>query len=402
MMESPIRPASVDTSVELARPSSFTTRVPRLGVQTRMRARSVNSGSGASTPVPALSPTLAGSPNLPGTDTFLVNANQPSPLGWSPTRPNHHDEDEDDETDRSDGIPGLDENGSTESESPPPTPAHVPRGQSSFKVSSSWLQAKLPRQPMANRADFMPPSLKESTRHNLRRGRSFTSLLVQPTTPSPAAQDRPDPIAEQFEPKSPVVPVHSDIESGAEQPLAYGSSVSCPVNNGSAAARKTLRDFVPQVALLVALFVGSFVFIAALISTLPNLFIPHAVSDLPALTSALSTYRASSAVAELHLFSVLTILFLWKQCFSIPGSVLTNILFGALYGTAAGTWWACLWTALGSTGAYGIALVISPLVSLGQCVVLSALAKCLPGRSNITSLPRWTSRVVHSNCRILT
>lgn len=31
--------------------------------------------------------------------------------------------------------------------------------------------------------------------------------------------------------------------------------------------------------------------------------------------------------------------------------------------TTAGCWWACLWTASGSTGAYGIARVISPLVS---------------------------------------
>jgi hypothetical protein len=120
---------------------------------------------------------------------------------------------------------------------------------------------------------------------------------------------------------------------------------------------------VPQLVILVALFFSSFAVIFLFIRTLPGLFLPHSIADLPALTATLSTYRSSSFVAELHLFGVLTLLFLWKQCFSIPGSVLTNILFGALYGTTMGTLWACLWTATGSTGAYLIALVIAPLVS---------------------------------------
>lgn len=209
-------------------------------------------------------------------------------------------------------------------------------------------------------------ALEGSTRHNLRRGRSFTSLLMQPTTPSPRVE-RPDPILEQRETHSPTL---SDIESGEERPLAYGPS-SYPPEAAAAPPPprpiKSIRDFVPQVLTLLALFVASFAVIAVLVATLPNLHIPHSVSDLPALTSSLSTYRASSYFAELHLFLVLTALFLWKQCFSIPGSVLTNILFGALYGTAAGTWWACIWTALGSTGAYGIALVISPLVR-SRCI----------------------------------
>lgn len=356
----PPRPASVDTSAELARPSSYTSRPARLGVQTRMRARSVNSGSAAPSPVtagqPYMSPTLAGSPVPPTIDNFdLVRQATGS-------APGHQRTSEDD------GVPSLeDEHGSTESETPPTTPVHSPRGQPTIRKTGDWVQdgtKAAPQQQAKRSQQIMPPSLKESTRHNLRRGRSFTSLLVQPTTPSPAFE-RPDPIAELHEPKSPSPPL--DIESGEAQPLAYGASTFPPAAAPvTAVARpvKSLRDFVPQVALLSALFVGSFAVIAVLISTLPNLFIPHAVSDLPALTSALSTYRASSSFAELHLFVVLTVLFLWKQCFSIPGSVLTNILFGALYGTAAGTWWACIWTALGSTGAYGIALVISPLVSV--------------------------------------
>lgn len=214
-------------------------------------------------------------------------------------------------------------------------------------------------------------SLEGLTRMSLRRGKSFTSLLVQPVTPSPAAVERrdpflsgaadraklsaiaPTPILAQFE-----NPAMGDGAAATLYPPATGLATG-----DSIATRKSLRDFVPQLGILLTLFLSSFVVIALTIATLPGLFLPHSVSDLPALTNTLTTYRASSFTAELHLFVVLTLLFLWKQCFSIPGSILTNILFGALYGTTLGTWWACLWTATGSTGAYLIAVVIAPLVS---------------------------------------
>jgi hypothetical protein len=249
----------------------------------------------------------------------------------------------------------MEENGSTESESPPATPAG-PRPLPTFRVSGDWQADEKARLPKENGRT----ALEGSTRHNRRRGRSFTSLLIQPVTPSPAVERRDPLLGHHLETHSPAV---SDIESGEDRSLAYGPSGYPPSSSSAATVtRKTLRDFIPQVVTLAFLFLSSFAAIAFLIATLPNLFIPHSVSDLPALTSNLSTYRASSSFAELHLFLVLTSLFLWKQCFSIPGSVLTNILFGALYGTASGTWWACIWTAVGSTGAYGIALVISPLV----------------------------------------
>ncbi|GAA5851690.1 hypothetical protein JCM9279_002546 [Rhodotorula babjevae] len=229
-------------------------------------------------------------------------------------------------------------------------------------------------------------SLEGVTRMSLRRGRSFTSLVspvAERKDPLAAAVVMPPPIFEQYEPPpTPQVPSSSSVSAydSAAAAVAAGDRASTslyppatggvPLVGGGGGASdllatsspKSLRDFVPQLVILLSLFVSSFSVIAFTISTLPGLFLPHSVADLPALTATLTTYRASSYTAELHLFAVLTLLFLWKQCFSIPGSVLTNILFGALYGTSLGTWWACLWTALGSTGAYAIALVIAPLV----------------------------------------
>ena len=242
------------------------------------------------------------------------------------------------------------------------------------------------------------------TRMGLRRGRSFTSLLNNgqggQASPSNAASPKLErSLRELYQPPNSTIPeTHDESDSKPPSPVlrpvepfsARGSISSTapllypptPMTDNSlgseaflaadAATTKSLRDFVPQLVILVALFVSSFAVIFAFISTLPGLFLPHSVADLPQLTATLSAYRASSFLAELHLFGVLTVLFLWKQCFSIPGSVLTNILFGALYGTTMGTWWACLWTATGSTGAYLIALVIAPLVSLPSRDLLTA------------------------------
>ncbi|BGP26172.1 proteophosphoglycan 5 [Rhodotorula toruloides] len=404
------------SSPSLSRPSALSIRPHHYDPShashstTRMRARSINSGKGVAVPVqlPHLSPTLVGSPVLPAMSSFLATRrDEAQSYGVSPLARQRQEYDDrrirfhPDVLDESSSGPntssaeGTEESGSTQSDTPPQTPRDEydevdgggprvwvdPPGATASNVGfyedelEAWrtggetddaAQARIARTDVHTRN--RSKSLEGMTRMSLRRGKSFTSLVppspvkerkdpfvaaVQPT------QAFPPPIFEQFEP--PATPGASpDAESG-EGATLY------PPATGSAApplapSPKSLRDFVPQLAILVSLFLSSFALIAFTISTLPGLFLPHSVSDLPALTATLTTYRSSSFVAELHLFTVLTLLFLWKQCFSIPGSVLTNILFGALYGTTIGTWWACLWTAAGSTGAYAIALVIAPLV----------------------------------------
>ncbi|KAM0753940.1 hypothetical protein T439DRAFT_378049 [Meredithblackwellia eburnea MCA 4105] len=261
--------------------------------------------------------------------------------------------------------------------------------------------------------------LEGSTRLQVRRGRSFTSLLIPPPSGSPLAMEKGDPFSSlsfaslgaapvladiverqtpsppstsssllslsadlSTQPTSPTIASSlSDLEAGeidrpptprpfavfpplapTSKPVVGASAASHGSLSSSTTSPKNLRSFAPQLGLLLVLFLSSLCLIFLLISTLPNLFIPHSLSDLPTLTSAMTTYRSSSPWAEAHLFIVLSGLFLWKQCFSVPGSILTNILFGALYGTGFGTFWACIWTAGGSTGAYFIARVIAPLV----------------------------------------
>ncbi|BGP49963.1 hypothetical protein JCM10450v2_005868 [Rhodotorula kratochvilovae] len=398
--------------------------------QTRMRARSIGKGV-PQLPLPHLSPTLPGSPVPPPGMASVFEAGQHARahgevgFGLSPLARQRAEQDrrafsgsdlsEVDEPPTS--TEGTEESGSTRSDSPPRTPrdsygaeGSAPeywveppsrRGSDTEREErEAWRTGGETEEEALARAKEVATrnrskSLEGMTRLSLRRGRSFTSLLGQPVTPSPGPERKdplaatvvpPPPIFEQYEP--PPTPIAtSDFEvAEARQatlyPPASGAALAAPPP-----VSKTLRDFVPQLIILSALFVSSFAVIAFTISTLPGLFLPHSVADLPALTKTLTTYRASSFGAELHLFTVLTLLFLWKQCFSIPGSVLTNILFGALYGTTLGTWWACLWTAAGSTGAYAIALVIAPLVEYYFAKPLDMTRRALklptPGAANV-------------------
>ncbi|GAA6017180.1 hypothetical protein JCM10207_002563 [Rhodosporidiobolus poonsookiae] len=420
------------TSPALVRPSALNTR-PQSFLGGRMRARSIGNGKGGPPqPLAHLSPTLPGSPAFVGGDSFAARGEKGgvySPLGRAREEDerrrrylNASDESAEGEAEtEGDDAPfssaeGTEESGSTRSDSPPP---RTPRddgdgGYPTFEVippsrrgsaaqwdlveeRENWRtggELDEDHHPQAKELNTRnrSKSLEGQTRMSLRRGRSFTSLLSGPQGPavSPMAEKKEaaaapvPPIFETYElPPTPSAPVHtlSDIESGEEYSPSTASYPPAagvlPAPTTAALAPRKLRDFVPQLTILLALFASSFAVVLVTISTLPGLFLPHSVSDLPSLTAAMTTYRASSFVAEVHLFAVLTLLFLWKQCFSIPGSVLTNILFGALYGTAMGTWWACLWTATGSTGAYLIAVIIAPLVEYYFATPLAATRRAL-------------------------
>ncbi|GAA5937613.1 TVP38/TMEM64 family protein [Sporobolomyces koalae] len=401
-------PSVSPNSSHVARPSAISIRPDLSGVQTRIRARSINSGKGVSVPIvlPTLEPTLAGSPVLPNFDTIIKQrvdevldaraGNGGASSALAKVRAAQGDiqssrSSAGGELDDSEPIQSGTETGSTRSDSPLQTPQDSDfesNGVPSFRVegpsrrgsSAEREERELWRSKGEVEEDLKTVegrnrsrSLEGMTRMGLRRGRSFTSLLNQPPKLSSPTLERNK---ELYQPPKPI-PETYEFESERPSPVtatigdSYQPSTSIlypPTMSDSSdvpalpAPTKSMRDFIPQLVILVSLFFSSFAVIFFFISTLPGLFLPHSVADLPALTKTLSTYRSSSFAAELHLFGVLTILFLWKQCFSIPGSVLTNILFGALYGTTAGTLWACLWTATGSTGAYLIALVIAPLV----------------------------------------
>lgn len=165
--------------------------------------------------------------------------------------------------------------------------------------------------------------------HKLRRGRSTTTIA------------------------SPILTATPEVE--IEEPDCTTSELE---------AASSFRQFLPHLTYISILFVVSLIIVTLAVASLPmaNLLLPRKLAQLPALTTSLSLYRAHSAFAEAHLFAVLSIVYVAQNAWSIPGAILTNILWGAMYGSVWGSLYACLGTATGSTGAYYLGKQAKPLV----------------------------------------
>lgn len=332
---SPSRPQPI------TRLSSRALRPQLLGVEpsTRMRSRSVTSSS---TPKIGqgqdgdLSPTLMG-------EAQFVNEEQ------------------------SMGVYVRDDSGEDDGTRTPPDP-YVEIFSAAERLDSK-VQEERDRQGVR-----IDPKVDGSPTIERKRGRSFTSLLmggigVGGRSSSPSIEvhtgttftsrgkntfAREATIYEAFSlPSTP----RTSTDSISLLPLS-----THPIFSPPSKPSKSLLSFLPQLAYLFFLFSASSLVIFGLLYTLPSLSLPHTLSDLPALYTSLSTYAQTSSLASLHLFLVLSSVYLWKQCFSIPGSLLSNVLLGAMYGTGWGTFWACAGTAGGSTGAYLVARGVGPLV----------------------------------------
>lgn len=104
------------------------------------------------------------------------------------------------------------------------------------------------------------------------------------------------------------------------------------------------------ICILAALFALSTCAVIFLLSTVPVLSLPHNLKDVLHQAAALKQYARTSTASAAHVLVTLSLLFIYKQAFSIPGSLLTNCLFGSLYGVAASTVLTSVLTAIGSMG----------------------------------------------------
>ncbi|KAG8766384.1 hypothetical protein FRC12_006917 [Ceratobasidium sp. 428] len=89
--------------------------------------------------------------------------------------------------------------------------------------------------------------------------------------------------------------------------------------------------------------------------------IPTTLRQVAALGKELQAYADSGLSGKAHVLAVLSIAAIWKHAFSIPGSVLLNVLAGALLSPALGT---LVMTALTTIGSIGSSLLSAPLTPL--------------------------------------
>ncbi|KAF7332104.1 hypothetical protein MKEN_00091100 [Mycena kentingensis (nom. inval.)] len=100
------------------------------------------------------------------------------------------------------------------------------------------------------------------------------------------------------------------------------------------------------------------------LSTLPiTMAWPRTLPDLARLGRELHGYAQSDATAVAHIVAVLAISAVWKHAWSIPGSVVWNVLAGALFSPAFATILMTALTTIGSAAATLLAMPLAPLVT---------------------------------------
>jgi len=120
----------------------------------------------------------------------------------------------------------------------------------------------------------------------------------------------------------------------AAKPVSTSTSSLSSSSMATLSHRQSLSTLLPPLLFLLVLFVISLTAIYFAISTIP-LKLPHNVSEIRLQTIALRDYSRIGLSQGLHVSAVLSALFVFKQAFSVPGSILVNILFGSLYGTVS-------------------------------------------------------------------
>ncbi|ORY07886.1 hypothetical protein K493DRAFT_201667 [Basidiobolus meristosporus CBS 931.73] len=121
-----------------------------------------------------------------------------------------------------------------------------------------------------------------------------------------------------------------------------------PVTTKAASTSILLR-----ILLILIVGVGTLAGILALVATIPGLSLPSSLEDAKHIVQVLRDYIQNNEEGHSKTFIIFTLLYLWKQTFCVPGTILLNLIAGALYGMSTIPL-LCFLTALGSTLCYYI------------------------------------------------
>ncbi|CAO3690624.1 hypothetical protein G6F70_000155 [Rhizopus microsporus] len=155
----------------------------------------------------------------------------------------------------------------------------------------------------------------------------------------------------------------SDIE---QQPMLNDQDETIYNDSHTPANRpKAWKQLFPRLLLFIIIGVVSLLFSLSLANSILDIGLPRTLEDVQAVAVKLDNMLSTSWTGYESVTIVFAVLYLWQQAFSIPGSVLLNLLAGYLYGIVMGTIWTSLLTAGGATLAYGLAILVGePLIQL--------------------------------------
>ncbi|KAI9258467.1 snare associated Golgi protein-domain-containing protein, partial [Sporodiniella umbellata] len=130
-------------------------------------------------------------------------------------------------------------------------------------------------------------------------------------------------------------------------------------------SRPTWKQLLPRLGLFVCIGLISLAFSLSLAHYVLDIGLLRTLDDVKETATKLEEMIQTSWTGYQSVTIVFAVLYLWQQAFSIPGSVLLNLLAGYLYGIGLGTLWTSLLTASGATLAYGLSMLVGePLLRL--------------------------------------
>ncbi|EDR12445.1 uncharacterized protein LACBIDRAFT_311852 [Laccaria bicolor S238N-H82] len=221
----------------------------------------------------------------------------------------------------------------------------------------------------------------------LGRRRSTSCLLTVQDLPASDSSPILDPISTSVPPPSMLVLLASRFLQWLHLPTKHSSSWSTPSSPRSSSDHFVLPvsadaqqdsfsislpeeksqshtfDAFPTVhapiLIVIILFPLSTLFVLFCLSTLPiSMSWPHTIADVAQLGRDLHGYSRSGPGPLSHVLAVMAISAIWKHAWSIPGSVLWNVLGGALFSPAFAT---IMLTALTTIGSACATLLSTPL-----------------------------------------
>ncbi|CAI2167792.1 14718_t:CDS:2 [Funneliformis geosporum] len=113
-----------------------------------------------------------------------------------------------------------------------------------------------------------------------------------------------------------------------------------------------IANFIPRAIFLFSVAFISLYIIIYLVQSIPNLSLPTSIEGVKLQAMILDHYSSETWQGYLHIVIVFSLIYIWKQAFSIPGAIFLNILAGALYGPLLATLMTSSLAAIGASCAY--------------------------------------------------
>ncbi|KAL0070701.1 hypothetical protein AAF712_001922 [Marasmius tenuissimus] len=131
--------------------------------------------------------------------------------------------------------------------------------------------------------------------------------------------------------------------------------------------------------------VSTFLVFLALRSLPISVSWPHTITDVAQLGRELHGYSQSGPEALVHVIGVMAVTAVWKHAWSIPGSVVWNVLAGALFSPAFATLLLTLLTTIGSLCATMLSAPLAPFLAHFFPKALEMTRVALEGDAAVTN-----------------